>query len=940
MLRFIRHKIRNKKWLNMCLLIGTLLTAAVFSCMQCFKAGSLDRMIYTAFQAAGEESGVFPAILSREGTVALDTEESVGSVNSEIDAYENKWLEYLEPEKLLSQRILHVTGCAVSTSLGAKNKYLDIGMIPDLEDHIDIVKGTSLSEADCPENVVPCYIDERLYDRYGLVTGEILSFNYCLNDKGEPLEAQVAGIIRAKDEPDNFWHVTLSEIDTTIYLGESDFDHVINHYSFEKVFYEDYMLLDYTGITGKNAEDTMYYLEEFQKNDKSFSCNFMNILQEFRQNKKSVITILLVLLLPVLVLLLLFIYMVSGQILTMEQGEIAMLKSRGVNRKQVIKTYLIQSLILSAFGVLLGLPVGYFLCKLAASTDAFFVFAYKDVGIYRFTWEMIPFAVLAGLISVLFMTIPVFKMSKLSIVEQKQALVYKREKVFWEKYFLDIILLILSLYLLYNYNNQKEAMALAFIEGKSFDPLVFLDASLFTLTLGLFFLRLSGYLVRLIFRLGKKRWKPAMYASFLQIQRTAKKQGFISVFLVMTIAMGIFYSNLASTINQNHEERITYNVGADVRMMQDWNLSVYRPAQEVWTWAYKEPDVEKLNMALSDEVCSMTKVIEDRETTVKVRGKKIENCYLMGINTKEFGETAYLKDGLNDSHWYNALNSISQTKNGVIISRNMAEEFEIEIGDQISFSRYNPIPGFDDEEIANVIGKVSAIVDAFPGYERYSYVYNEDGEMTEQENYLVVANYTTLVDTFGMTPYSIWMRLKDGVSAEEVYDRLDQNGIGYSEFDSISGSIEEMKNSSIIQITNGMLTVSFLISILVCTVGFLIYWILSIRQRELLFGIYRAMGMSMGEVNRMLVNEHIYSSFLALLSGAVTGVLTTVLFGKLLALVYLPQKHNVPLTVFVDKKDVLVLFGIILAVFLFCLMILRKLIASLKIAQALKMGED
>ena len=45
----------------------------------------------------------------------------------------------------------------------------------------------------------------------------------------------------------------------------------------------------------------------------------------------------------------------------------------------------------------------------------------------------------------------------------------------------------------------------------------------------------------------------------------------------------------------------------------------------------------------------------------------------------------------------------------------------------------------------------------------------------------------------------------------------------------------EQKNDPVLQGTNGILTVGFIVVLLLCTVGFLIYWILSIQSRALLF---------------------------------------------------------------------------------------------------------
>ena len=107
-----------------------------------------------------------------------------------------------------------------------------------------------------------------------------------------------------------------------------------------------------------------------------------------------------------------------------------------------------------------------------------------------------------------------------------------------------------------------------------------------------------------------------------------------------------------------------------------------------------------------------------------------------------------------------------------------------------------------------------------------------------------------------------------------------------------------------------------------------------------MFGIYRAMGMNMGEINQMLMNEQIFSSFLAVLGGAGVGILSSTLFVKLVAIVYLPEKHNIALEIFSNGWDMLRLFIVVVVMFVVCLIVLRTILKNMKIAQALKLGED
>ena len=152
--------------------------------------------------------------------------------------------------------------------------------------------------------------------------------------------------------------------------------------------------------------------------------------------------------------------------------------------------------------------------------------------------------------------------------------------------------------------------------------------------------------------------------------------------------------------------------------------------------------------------------------------------------------------------------------------------------------------------------------------------------------------------------------------------------------------IKEMQESPLVLITNGLFSLSFIIAIILCMVGFLIYWITSIKQRELLFGIYRAMGMSMHEINKMLINEQIFSSVLASLAGYGVGAAATILFVKLVAVVYLPEAHNIAISIAVDPYDLIKLTAVVIFMFIVCFIVIRTILKKMNITQALKLGED
>ena len=137
-----------------------------------------------------------------------------------------------------------------------------------------------------------------------------------------------------------------------------------------------------------------------------------------------------------------------------------------------------QSGIIAFAGRILGIVLGYIMCRVAASTDGFLRFTAKDIGTYKFVWQMLVYAVALAVIMVLFITVPVWKNQRTPYQSVAKRGRISKKKPLWEKCFIDVILLALSAYLLYNYNKQKSTLAISVLENKSIDPVMILDNSL------------------------------------------------------------------------------------------------------------------------------------------------------------------------------------------------------------------------------------------------------------------------------------------------------------------------------------------------------------------------------------------------------------------------------------------------------------------------------
>jgi putative ABC transport system permease protein len=157
---------------------------------------------------------------------------------------------------------------------------------------------------------------------------------------------------------------------------------------------------------------------------------------------------------------------------------------------------------------------------------------------------------------------------------------------------------------------------------------------------------------------------------------------------------------------------------------------------------------------------------------------------------------------------------------------------------------------------------------------------------------------------------------------------------------SATQQIVTAKNDPKLQGTNGALTLGFIVSMLICAAGFLIYWVMSVQGRVLQFGIFRAMGLSKFAVIGMLISEQILVSAVAVLAGVLIGNLGSILFVPLFQLVYSSADQPIPFRIISEQSDSTKIFLVLGILLLICFAVLTRLILRIKIDQAVKLGEE
>lgn len=932
MLGIMIQKVWHKRWMNLSLLLGCILLVATVVSFPLYQKAAYDRMLTDEFNNYIASEGDYPAYLymtsfsnkEKGGKTINKMSDMMSSIASNLGLKGTANIEYY----LTSRYTIHSN----MNRADAMSIDIALGGMTDLVNHADIISGEPYSELGKNEKgEIEVMLTQDCMVSSGILIGESLTFDSFKDYNGEPITIYVKGVFNPLDVGDFYYQSENTNL-TGVALMNMDLfkemftgDHA-GKYSIQCHYYSffDYKALKSEQI-GALLENTKYYTDKSAFRSVLKTPKYVELLENYTKKTNRISATLLILQIPVLVMLSAFLFMISGQMYEMEKSEISVIKSRGSSRFQIFRLYLYQGLVLSIIGGLIGVPLGALFSRLLGSVENFLEFNSGRVLEITYTNKAYIYALVAMIINLLSMTIPAIGHSKVSIVKLKQSKNTKK-KVWWERFYIDIVLLGISLYGYYSFNRNSADVSGTVLSGQSLDPLLYVSSSLFIVGMGLLFLRIQPLIIKLIFSIRKNRWKPAAYISLMEGMRSAKKMQLIILFLIMTVSLGMYHSTVARTILENAVNNVDYIDSVDVVIKEKWPAIVDQ--EGMVTGAYLEPDVFKYTAA--PWIDSFTKVYVDESAFVS-SGKDKLRTTVMGLNTKEFGLKTSLSKDIIEKPYYEYLNDLAVVENGAIVSRNFQTKEGYEVGDNIYVS------GAHGETLSC---KIVDFIDYFPSFTPTKTDLNPDGSSFVADNYLVVTHFDLTKRAFGSMPYEMWIKKVDGTTQEDIYKWLTDNDISLSKYMNHEINMKSTLEDPLLQGTNGVLTMGFVVTIILCGVGYLIYWIMSIKDRELVFGVLRASGFHKRELVVMLLNEQLFSGVLAVISGIGIGFLSSKMFVPIIQLSYASDTQVLPLKLIVRSEDLYRLYGVIGGVMILCLIALISILFHMNVTKALKLGEE
>ena len=245
-------------------------------------------------------------------------------------------------------------------------------------DHIQIVKGRMPDTEVGDDGVIECVMFEQLQKENDILLDKVYVLEDYTNKMDGIAKVKPVGIIKIKDEADPWW--TQVKNYTEAFL--IDYEYMSSHFLYEKEGITKAQWLyqfDYTKI---EIEDLERVVQEITAQDEWFDqysgvrleFRALSILEDYFVRAQQLRLTLWVLQSPILIMLAFYIFMVAQLVVENDKNEIAILKSRGSSRFQILDIYFLQSTFLALAACIIGPFLGVFICKVLGAANGFLEF--------------------------------------------------------------------------------------------------------------------------------------------------------------------------------------------------------------------------------------------------------------------------------------------------------------------------------------------------------------------------------------------------------------------------------------------------------------------------------------------------------------------------------------------------------------------------------------
>jgi len=536
--------------------------------------------------------------------------------------------------------------------------------------------------------------------------------------------------------------------------------------------------------------------------------------------------------------------------------------------------------------------------------------------------------------------IPAFITSRFTIVSFKSERARASAKPFWQRAYLDVLMLIP---IGYGWWLLRQQGSLGSISGPGLsdpfnNPLLLIAPSLFIFATALITVRFFPIFMRILEFIASRLPGIATVTALRYLARTPSAYSGPILLLIITLSLAGFTASMAKSLDQNLLERNHFIAGGDAKLFDMGQSSsgggggAPGGMQSGIDAIVTDPGESKLtgpkyfflpvqDYLTIDGVAHATRV-GNSKVSVIINNNSIDAQYF-GIDRLDFPNVAYWREDFSDQPLGTLMNLLAEDEGAVLVQREFAKNLNLRVGDNFIIRMNN----LDATYSVPVV--VAGFIDLFPT------AYPSEGPP-------IIGNLEYSFDMQGgMYPYDVWLRLKDGttVNDDDIYRGTVTTGmkVFIREFAPEVITNERIRPER--QGFFGLLSVGFVAAAFLSMLGFLFYSILAFQRRFVELGMLRAIGLSTAQLGTLLAIEQTLIIGMAIAAGTFVGVSSSQLFIPFLQLPSYERDLFPPFAVSIATEQILIIYAVFMVVLVATVLITVVLLRRMKLFQAVKLGE-
>lgn len=486
----------------------------------------------------------------------------------------------------------------------------------NLEKHINILDGRlaappppGLTPADIerPDFAIEAMIGSQTAKKFDVGVGDGLVFIVGSGKDEKRMNIKLTAIIEPKDTEDEFWFLktdvfTVDGLKAPLFIPEQTLFEAVNLYSpSTRANYNWLYFVDLNKINTQNAGLLKDAIERMDRQllaalPRVATFTTLDVIIKEYQSKLMFTQIPLYLVVSQIVAIILYyLVTVSNMLIERQAAEIALFRSRGASTWQIIGIYFSEGLLITAIGAAIGPFLGAFVFSLLGLTAAFKPLTGGSLMPVRFSDSVLMLTGIAVLLCLITLLVPAIQAARRGVVHQRQQAARPGGTPIWQRFYLDIVLLVFGGVLYWELRERGSLLTLDIFGGMSMDPMLLITPMLLMMAVAIIFLRLFPILIGLATRISRVVNNAPVALGLWYMARNPVHYSRLILLLVMAASVGVFSATFLGTLERSYNERARYTAGSDVRLARllDWNTPKGTLQQRYST----VPGVEKVSPA-------------------------------------------------------------------------------------------------------------------------------------------------------------------------------------------------------------------------------------------------------------------------------------------------------------------------------------------------------